>query len=109
MGITKASQFTLQQNQLAEMAKALGHPARIAILQYLSKQESCVCGSIVNEIGLAQATVSQHLKALKDVGLIQGTISGVSTCYCINPEKMNEVRTQLSMLLESCCNSVSCC
>ena len=109
MGLTKTSQFTKEQNELAEMAKALGHPARIAILQYLSKQESCVCGSIVDEIGLAQATVSQHLKALKDVGLIQGTISGVSTCYCINAEKVNAVNGQLSALLKSCYSPFNCC
>jgi predicted transcriptional regulator len=109
MGLTKSSQFTNEQNELAEMAKALGHPARIAILQYLSSQENCVCGSIVDEIGLAQATVSQHLKALKEVGLIQGTISGVSTCYCINRHKVTEVKNQLSALLNSCCNPLTCC
>jgi ArsR family transcriptional regulator len=109
MGLTKTSQFSKEQNELAEMAKALGHPARIAILQYLSKQESCVCGSIVNEIGLAQATVSQHLKALKNVGLIQGSISGVSTCYCIHTEKVNAVNAQLSVLLNSCCSLQNCC
>lgn len=109
MGLTKTSQFTDQQNELAQMAKALGHPARIAILQYLSKQESCVCGSIVDEIGLAQATVSQHLKALKNAGLIQGTISGVSTCYCINANKMMEVKSQLATLLDNCCNPLKCC
>lgn len=109
MGLSKSHQFTTEQNELAEMAKALAHPARIAILQYLSKQESCVCGSIVDEIGLAQATVSQHLKALKDAGLIQGTISGVSTCYCINTEKVNMVRSQLSSLLNTCCNPNTCC
>ena len=109
MGLTKTSQFTQEQNDLAEMAKALGHPARIAILQYLSKQQNCVCGSIVDEIGLAQATVSQHLKALKDAGLIQGTISGVSTCYCINTDKMSEVKNQLSALLDNCCTPFNCC
>ena len=88
MGLTKSTQFSQKQNELAEMAKALGHPARIAILQYLSTQKSCVCGSIVNEVGLAQATVSQHLKALKDAGLIQGTVEGVSTCYCLNTTKI---------------------
>ena len=73
MGTTKSDIFTTEQNQVAEMAKALGHPARVAILQYLATQNSCVCGSIVSEIGLAQATVSQHLKALKEAGFIQGS------------------------------------
>jgi predicted transcriptional regulator len=109
MGLTKTSQFTEEQNQLANMAKALGHPARIAILQYLSTQTSCVCGSIVNEIGLAQATVSQHLKALKEAGLIQGTIEGVSTCYCVNTQKVNAVKKELSSLLASCCSDADCC
>lgn len=109
MGMTKTDRFTEEQNGMAEMAKALGHPARIAILQYLSKQESCVCGLIVDEIGLAQATVSQHLKALKKAELIQGTIEGVSTCYCVNKLQINEVKKHLSGLLENCCNNSSCC
>lgn len=109
MGLTKTSQFTEKQNQLASMAKALGHPARIAILQYLSTQNSCVCGSIVDEIGLAQATVSQHLKALKEAELIQGTVDGVSVCYCVNPDKINWVKNELSNLLSSCCSDTNCC
>ena len=108
MGVTKTSQFTDQQNQLAGMAKALGHPARIAILQYLSTQNSCVCGSIVDEIGLAQATVSQHLKALKEAGLIQGTVEGVSTCYCVNQAKIALVKSELMKLLSSCCEPKCC-
>jgi len=109
MGLTKTDKFSLDQNQLAEMAKALGHPARIAILQYLSSKESCVCGSIVDEIGLAQATVSQHLKALKNAGLIQGTLDGVSTCYCVDMAKVLQVRNQLMQLLDGCCTDSSCC
>lgn len=108
MGLSKTSQFTEEQNELANMAKALGHPARIAILQYLSTQNSCVCGSIVDEIGLAQATVSQHLKALKEAGLVQGTVEGVSTCYCVDQEKIALVKNELSKLLSSCCTP-NCC
>lgn len=108
MGLTKTSKFTEQQNELANMAKVLGHPARIAILQYLSTQNSCVCGSIVDEIGLAQATVSQHLKALKEAGLIQGSVDGVSTCYCINQETVSVVKNELAALLSSCC-APNCC
>ena len=108
MGLTKTSQFTDEQNELAAMAKALGHPARIAILQYLSTQNSCVCGSIVDEIGLAQATVSQHLKALKEAGLIQGTVEGVSTCYCVDTNKASMVKNELGKLLSSCC-APNCC
>jgi len=109
MGATKTERFTEDQNRMADMAKALGHPARIAILQHLAKQESCLCGSIVDEVGLAQATVSQHLKALKEAELIQGTIEGVSTCYCVNEERIREVKKHLSGLLENCCSNPYCC
>ncbi len=109
MGATKVDKFTQEQNLLAEMAKALGHPARIAILQYLSTQKSCVCGSIVDEIGLAQATVSQHLKALKEAGFIVGSVEGVSTCYCVNPDYLNQANTLLSGMLANCCTNANCC
>ncbi|MCF8464692.1 MAG: metalloregulator ArsR/SmtB family transcription factor [Flavobacteriales bacterium] len=109
MGLSKTHQFTVEQNSLAEMAKALAHPARIAILQYLSTQKNCVCGSIVNEVGLAQATVSQHLKALKEAGFIDGTVEGASVCYCLNTEKLGDVRSRLSFLLDNCCTTSSCC
>jgi predicted transcriptional regulator len=90
MGITKTNLFTEEQNAIAQMAKVLGHPARVAILQYLVKSNTCINGDLVQELGLAQATVSQHLRELKEVGFIQGTIEGVSVCYCINPEKWAE-------------------
>ncbi len=92
MGATKTELFTKKQNELAAMAKALAHPARIAILQVLVKTNACVCGSLVDELGLAQATISQHLKELKQVGLIQGTIEGTSVCYCINPKTWQEYK-----------------
>lgn len=109
MGLTKTDKFTSEQNRLAEMAKALGHPARVAILQYLATQKSCVCGSIVDEIGLAQSTVSQHLKELKKAGLIQGSIEGVTTCYCINADVITLLNSQLSKMLSSCCSAPDCC
>lgn len=86
MGATKTDLFTKQQNEIASMAKAIAHPARIAILQYLVKKNACVCGDLVEKLGLAQATTSQHLKELKNAGIIQGAIEGVSVCYCINPK-----------------------
>lgn len=86
MGKSKTTAFTEEQNQLANWAKALAHPARIAILHFLMQRSSCVCGDIVDELPLAQATVSQHLKALKEAGIIQGEISGTSVCYCISPK-----------------------
>lgn len=84
MGTTRSEIFTAKQNKLAQMMKALGHPARVAIIQHLAKSNACICGDIVNELGLAQATISQHLKELKNVGLIKGTIEGASICYCID-------------------------
>jgi len=97
MGLTKTEIFTDLQNEIALFAKALGHPARVAILQHLFNTDACVCGDIVNEIGLAQPTISQHLKELKHLGLIQGNVEGTRVCYCINPEnwsKMKEVMVQ---------------
>jgi len=84
MGATKTDHFTEQQNTIATIAKALGHPARIAIIEYLVKVNSCITGDIVNELPLAQPTVSQHLKELKNAGLIKGSIEGNSVCYCID-------------------------
>jgi len=92
MGTTKADLFTMKQNEIAAMAKAVAHPARVAILQYLVKSNACICGDLVEELGLAQATISQHLKELKQVGLIQGTIEGTSICYCINPKVWQQYR-----------------
>jgi len=87
MGITKSHIFNLRQNQLANVFKVLSNPARIAILEYISKQNACICNDIVNEIGLAQPTISQHLKELKSTHLIKGEIEGKKLCYCINLEK----------------------
>ena len=92
MGATKTESFTTQQNELAILAKAIGHPARIAIIEYLLKTDSCICGDIVNELPLAQPTVSQHLKELKNAGLIKGNIEGTSICYCINEEGFNKLK-----------------
>lgn len=84
MGATKTDLFTKKQNELANMAKAIAHPARIAILQQVVKAKACICGDLVDELGLAQPTISQHLKELKNMGIIQGTVEGTSVCYCIN-------------------------
>ena len=86
MGLTKSEIFTDKQNKLASMMKALAHPARIAIIQHLIRSNACVCGDLVDELGLAQPTISQHLKELKTAGLIKGTIEGTSVCYCIDPK-----------------------
>src|ERR1700740_1663700 len=86
MGLTKTEIFTDEQNRLAVQLKAIAHPARIAILQQLIKANACICGDLVEELGLAQPTISQHLKELKNAGLIQGTVEGTSVCYCISPK-----------------------
>ena len=90
------------------MAKAIAHPARIAILQYLAKANACICGDIVEELGLAQATISQHLKELKNVGLIQGSVEGTSVCYCIDPKTWNRYQKVFSAFLSEL-NNTKCC
>lgn len=110
MGITKSEIFTEEQNKLALIAKAIGHPARVAILQHLFKANSCICGDLVNEIGLAQPTISQHLKELKKLNLIKGNIEGTSVCYCINLDIWKEIRTLFTAFLSQKMNSLGeCC
>lgn len=108
MGLTKSEIFTNQQNEIASIAKVLGHPARIAILDYLIELQSCVCGDLVKEIGLAQPTISQHLKELKSVGFIKGEIEGTSVCYCINDEKWQQIKNLLNNFLDKK-SSINCC
>jgi DNA-binding transcriptional ArsR family regulator len=92
MGATKTDQFSKKQNELATLAKAMGHPARVAIIDYLLKVDACICGDIVNELPLAQATVSQHLRELKNAGLIKGEIEGNSICYCVEKKTFKKLR-----------------
>ena len=108
MGLTKSEIFTEEQNEIAAIAKVLGHPARIAILEFLIKLKSCVCGDLVKDIGLAQPTISQHLKELKKVGIIKGKIEGTSVCYCIDQENWDKIKNTLNQFLNK--NSArSCC
>lgn len=109
MGVTKFDIFTGKQNKLAAMMKALAHPARIAILQHLVSANACICGDLVNELGLAQATISQHLKELKNAGLIQGTIEGTSVCYCINPKVWEQYREVLNGFFAAGTPKQQCC
>lgn len=110
MGLIKTEIFSKEQNDLAEMAKALGHPARIAILEQLFASNTCVCGELVNELGLAQPTISQHLKALKSIGLIKGTIEGTRMCYCIDTENWTKMKNALHTFLNlTPTNSTNCC
>lgn len=109
MGTTKTEIFSAGQNQLATMLKALAHPARIAILQQLMQTKACICGDLVDEFGLAQATISQHLKELKNAGIIQGSISGASVCYCIEPNAWKMLHGQLSDFFGAYTEAKSCC
>jgi predicted transcriptional regulator len=109
MGLTKSEIFTEKQNRLATMLKALAHPARIAIIQQLLKAQACVCGDLVDELGLAQATISQHLKELKNAGLIQGTIEGTSVCYCIDPKVWKQYRQAFESFFAVEITNNECC
>ncbi|MEI6411319.1 MAG: metalloregulator ArsR/SmtB family transcription factor [Bacteroidota bacterium] len=97
MPATKKAAFTQDEQELAELAKALGHPARIAILKELAKRQVCICGEIVEVLPLAQSTVSQHLKELLQAGLIKGTVDGVKSCYCINYDAFKRFETILGI------------
>jgi DNA-binding transcriptional ArsR family regulator len=111
MGLTKSDIYTEKQNQLALMAKVLGHPARIAILQHIIKVNQCICGDLVNEIGLAQATISQHLKELKNAGILKGNIEGTSVCYCIDEEVWKQIQFSFESFFNSNpqCQNKDCC
>lgn len=109
MGLSKTEIFSDKQNKLAQMMKALAHPARIAILQHLVKKQACICGDLVEELGLAQATISQHLKALKNAGLIQGSIEGTSVCYCIDPKAWKQFKAALDSFFVPYTNKDNCC
>ncbi len=108
MGATKTEHFTEQQNKMANIAKALGHPARIAIIEYLLKVNECICGDIVNELPLAQPTVSQHLKELKNAGIIKGNIEGNSICYCIDEKTIEILNAYFSKIIETVSKSKCC-
>lgn len=111
MGVTKTDLFTEEQNRIAILAKAFAHPARVAILQYLIKEDACINSDLVNELGLAQATISQHLRELKQVGIIKGTIEGTSVNYCIDAENWNDIRAIFDSLFNSNpnCADDNCC
>ena len=109
MGATKSFHFTDKHNNISKYAKALAHPARIAIIQHLIKSEACICGGLVEELGLAQATISQHLKELKSVGLIKGTVEGTSICYCIDGKVWNHYRSAFESFFVTYTNKDECC
>lgn len=108
MGTTKANHFTEGQNKIAGIAKALGHPARIAIIDYLLKVNACICSDIVDELPLAQSTISQHLKELKNAGLIKGSIEGTSICYCIDETTFSIIKQYFADIIVTV-NKQKCC
>ncbi len=105
MAFSKKEEFTQEDIWLSEVAKALSHPARIRILKILKNMDSCMVGSIVDLLPLAQATVSQHLKELKRVGLIKGEIDGIRICYCINDKNLLKAKTALDKMF----TKIGCC
>ena len=107
MGITKSQIFNDRQNQLAGIFRVLSNPARIAILEYIGSQQACICNDIVEEIGLAQPTISQHLKELKSIELIEGEIAGKKICYCINLSRWNEIQSFLNEFFDN--TKINCC
>lgn len=100
MGASKISDYATQEVLVAKYAKALSHPARVAILNLLLKKQACICGDIVDELPLSQSTVSQHLKELKEAGLIKGDIEGSSVCYCVDEKEWNKAKAQLNQLFD---------
>jgi DNA-binding transcriptional ArsR family regulator len=110
MGASKTEAYSNKELTLAKYAKALSHPARVAILNVLLKKQSCICGDIVDELPLSQSTVSQHLKELKEAGLIKGDIDGVSVCYCIDEKEWKKASVLLNGFMEIFKgNKADCC
>ena len=109
MGYAKTEEFTVKDNRIAKYAKALAHPARVAILQLLLRKQACICGDIVDELPLSQSTVSQHLKELKEARLIKGDIEGKKVCYCIDAKEWTIARTYLNTLFSAYTDPKNCC
>ncbi len=109
MGVTKSYGFSVKENKLAKYAKALAHPARVAILKLLASKQTCVCGNIVEELPLSQSTVSQHLKELKEAGLIKGDIEGAKVCYCINEKEWKAAQSWINQLFDTYKGGNGCC
>ena len=109
MGVSKTGMFTDRQNAIALLAKAFGHPARVAIIQHLFKVNACICGDLVHEIGLSQPTISQHLKELKNLGLIRGTVEGPRVCYCIDKDNWQKMKLLITEFLDQDLSDMDCC
>jgi len=109
MGVTKSYEFSIKENRLAKYAKALAHPARVSILKLLASKQTCVCGDIVEELPLSQSTVSQHLKELREAGLIKGEIEGAKVCYCIDEKEWKLAQAWINQLFDTYNGGNGCC
>ena len=109
MGITKTIGFTDETNEMSEILKALGHPARLEIVKFLMTSSSCICGDIVDVLPLAQSTVSKHLSELKKVGIIKGTVTGNNICYCLDEKIIQKIHKFINLVQNSCCKPSECC
>lgn len=109
MALNKKNEFSATDQRIADLAKTLGHPARIAILRILAEKNTCICGEIVEVLPLAQSTVSQHLKELLQAGLIKGSVDGLKSCYCIDWDTMNELSNELNFLFKDLLSQTKCC
>lgn len=109
MGITKTTGFTAETNAMAEILKALGHPARLEIVKFIMTSSSCICGDIVEVLPLAQSTVSKHLSELKKVGIIKGTVTGNNICYCLDEKIIKKIQNFVNLVQTSCCKPSDCC
>jgi DNA-binding transcriptional ArsR family regulator len=107
MGATKISLHSAEQIEIAEIAKVLAHPARIAILQYISKQENCICNDIVDEVGLSQPTISQHLQVIRKAGLLKGNFEGRNFCYCLDVDRFRNFEKIVASFFKT--TKASCC
>jgi len=109
INIQDMSEYSNKEEQIAQFAKAMGHPARVAIISLLLKKRTCICGDIVDELPLSQSTVSQHLKELKAAGIIKGEISGVKTCYCINESNWAKMGSLFNKIFDAYTAPKKCC
>ena len=109
MTYAKTAIFQENQQELARFAKAMSHPARIAIIELLAEKQVCISGDISNELPLSRTTVSQHLQELKELGIIKGEVSGLNVCYCLNYETLDKLKLSFTSLFQKIANSISCC
>lgn len=109
MGVSKTQQYHQQTLEMASIFKALGHPARVAIVEHLIKVKQCICNDLVDELSLAQPTTVQHLKELKNAGIIQGSVEGNTVCYCLNPKTFERIKYNIDFILKTLSSSKKCC